>query len=397
MTKNFIDQILKARMHTKLFFLYLILLFTTSCNDLKNDEIPFPSTIQFVYTSDAHFGIKRATFQGGTNVDASVVNAKMIEKINTLSTLVLPVDNGVNAGKVIGGIDYFINTGDMANREETGIQSSTASWTQFTSTYINGLTLKNSSNQNTPILLLPGNHDVTNAIGFYKTMAPLTDNGSMVGIYNYMFPAASKTVATYNYSTDKIHYSKDVYGVHMVFVNMWPDETERTWIESDLKTVSSTTPVILFTHDQPTVESKHFSNPNGVHDINATDKFENLIPEVFKDGLKITDPSTLEQKSFVAFLKLHPNIKAYFHGNDNENKFYDYKGPDNDITLKTFQVDSPMKGNFSATDETKLSFQLISIDTKAKTLTARECLWNLTPTNPSAAIAWGANVTISLQ
>jgi hypothetical protein len=397
MTKNFIDQILKARMHTKLFFLYLILLFATSCNDLKNDEIPFPSTIQFVYTSDAHFGIKRATFQGGTNVDASMVNAKMIEKINTLSTLVLPVDNGVNAGKVIGGIDYFINTGDMANREETGIQSSTASWTQFTSTYINGLTLKNSSNQNTPILLLPGNHDVTNAIGFYKTMAPLTDNGSMVGIYNYMFPAASKTVATYNYSTDKIHYSKDVYGVHMVFVNMWPDETERTWIESDLKTVSSTTPVILFTHDQPTVESKHFSNPNGVHDINATDKFENLIPEVFKDGLKITDPSTLEQKSFVAFLKLHPNIKAYFHGNDNENKFYDYKGPDNDITLKTFQVDSPMKGNFSATDETKLSFQLISIDTKAKTLTARECLWNSTPTNPSAAIAWGANVTISLQ
>ena len=397
MTRNFIDQILKARMLTKLFFLSLILVSATSCKELENDETPVQSTIQFVYTSDAHFGIKRATFQGGTNVDASVVNAKMVEKINTLSTLVLPVDNGVNAGKVIGGIDYFINTGDMANREETGIQSSTASWTQFASTYINGLTLKNSTNQNTPILLLPGNHDVTNAIGFYKTMAPLTDNGSMVGIYNYMFPTATKTVATYNYSTDKIHYSKDVYGVHMVFVNMWPDETERTWIESNLKTVSSTTPVILFTHDQPTVESKHFTNPNGVHDINATDKFENLIPEVFKDGTKITDPSTLEQKSFVAFLKLHPNIKAYFHGNDNENKFYDYKGPDNDITLKTFQVDSPMKGNFSATDETKLSFQLISIDTKTKTLTARECLWNSTPTNPSSAIVWGANVTISLQ
>jgi len=397
MTRNFIDQILKARMLTKLFFLSLILVSATSCKELENDETPVQSTIQFVYTSDAHFGIKRATFQGGTNVDASVVNAKMVEKINTLSTLVLPVDNGVNAGKVIGGIDYFINTGDMANREETGIQSSTASWTQFTSTYINGLTLKTSTNQNTPILLLPGNHDVTNAIGFYKTMAPLTDNGSMVGIYNYMFPTATKTVATYNYSTDKIHYSKDVYGVHMVFVNMWPDETERTWIESNLKTVSSSTPVILFTHDQPTVESKHFTNPNGVHDINATDKFENLIPEVFKDGTKITDPSTLEQKSFVAFLKLHPNIKAYFHGNDNENKFYDYKGPDNDITLKTFQVDSPMKGNFSATDETKLSFQLISIDTKTKTLTARECLWNSTPTNPSSAIVWGANVTISLQ
>jgi len=55
-----------------------------------------------------------------------------------------------------------------------------------------------------------------------------------------------------------------------------------------------------------------------------------------------------------------------------------------------------MKGNISGSDETKLSFQLISIDTKTKTMTVRECLWNSTPTNPSAPIVWGATTTISL-
>jgi hypothetical protein len=379
--------------------LSLLLLLAISCKKDSTVVVPTSSVIQFVYSSDAHFGITRATFQGATNVNSTVVNAKLVEKINSLPTLTIPADNGVNAGKVVGGIDYFINTGDFSNREESAssIQSATVSWGQFTSTYINGLTLKNSSNTKTPVLIVAGNHDVSNAVGYYKAMLPLTDNGSMVGTYNYMFPSTPKTTTTYDYATNKIHYSKDISGVHLVFVNMWPDETERTWMTTDLNGVSTSTPVILFAHDQPNVETKHFTNPNGTGTINSTDKFENLIPEVFKDGAKtIADPSTLEQRSFVTYLKAHTNIKAYFHGNDNENKFYDYKGPDSDITLKTFQVDSPMKGNISGTDETKLSFQLISIDTKAKMMTVRECLWNSVPTNPSGPIVWGATTTISL-
>lgn len=397
MIKKIMNQLKSQRSGVyRVGILSMMVLLMVSCKDSKVEN-PAASIIQFVYTSDAHYGITRASFQGATTVNASVVNAAMVAKINTISSLTLPADNGVNAGKVVGGIDYLVNTGDFANREETGVQSATASWAQFTTNYINGLTLKNNSNQKATVLLAAGNHDVTNTLGYYKTMSPLTDNGSMVGPYNYMFSATPKTTATFSYSTDKIHYSKDVLGVHFVFVNMWPDTTERVWMTSNLSAVSSSTPVIVFAHDQPNVESKHFTNPNGTKTINATDKFENLIPEIFKDGAAITAPSTIEQRSFVTFLKAHSNIKAYFHGNDNENKFYDYKGPDNDITLKTFQVDSPMKGNFSGTDETKLSFQLVSIDTKAKTMTVRECLWNSTPTNPSAPIVWGATTTISLN
>jgi hypothetical protein len=173
-------------------------------------------------------------------------------------------------------------------------------------------------------------------------------------------------------------------------------------MEKDLKNVSSFTPVIIFTHDQPDCEAKHFTNPNGTHDINSTNKFENIVEERFKDADTIKVESILEQRSLVAFLKAHQNIKAYFHGNDNRNEFYIYKGPDNDISLNVFRVDSPVKGTISGIeaedltgDETKLSFQTIVIDGDSKTMTVRECLWN---TSGSASpIIWGANSTISLK
>jgi len=55
-----------------------------------------------------------------------------------------------------------------------------------------------------------------------------------------------------------------------------------------------------------------------------------------------------------------------------------------------------MKGNVSKADETKLSFQLISIDSIAKTMSVRECLWDPDSTNASAPMAWGQTSTISL-
>jgi hypothetical protein len=351
--------------------------------------------VQFVYTSDSHYGITRAAFQGKTKVDAGVVNAVLVAKINSLPTLTLPADGGINGGKLIGGIDYVINTGDIANREETGIQSASASWLQFKNDYIDGLTLTNNMEQKSMLLLLPGNHDVSNAIGYYKTMVPTKDSSSMVNIYNLMM-SSSRPSGNYNYANEKIHYSKDISGIHFMFVNMWPDSAERVWMDNDLKNVSVSTPVIIFTHDQPEVESKHFTNPNGTHNINSTDKYENLLIERFKDGSTTSVPSTIEQKAFVAFIKSHKNIVAYFHGNDNDNEFYTYKGPDSDISLNTFRVDSPMKGNISSSDETKLSFQLISLDTKSMTMTVRECLWNSTPSNPSAPIVFGSSKTFAL-
>jgi len=338
--------------------------------------------VQFVYTSDLHYGISR-TFRGTEKTAANLVNETMIRQINTLPGVSFPSDGGVNANKKVGSIDYFIITGDITNRQQVGIQSATASWAQFSADYLNaGVTLKNSKNQKVSFLLACGNHDVSNAIGYPKPMIPLTDATSMVNIYNQMLaPSTPKTNETYNYSIDKINYTKEIGGVHFMFVTMWPDSTNRIWMEKDLANVSSATPVIILTHDEPECEAKHFTNPNGSHDMNATDNFENLLEEKLKDGSITKSPTTIEQRGFVNFIKAHRNIKAYFHGNTNFNEFRSYTGPDKDIDLKIFRVDSPMKGKFSGLDskegrgdESKLSFQVISMDGENKILTVRECL-----------------------
>jgi len=351
--------------------------------------------IQFVFTSDVHYGITRKAFRGNENVDAHIVNTAMIAQINTLPGIVLPDDKGVRSGKKIGCVDYLVETGDIANRQEPPYQPATASWKQFTKDYFHQLVIKNNSGKPTQLLFVPGNHDVSNAIGFYREMIPAIDPTSMVGIYNAMVqPSIPKTNARFNYVTDKVNYSKNISGVHFVFITIWPDSATRIWFSKDLEKVSSSTPVILFAHDPPEGDMKHFTNPNGAHDINATDKFENLLPEQFKD---VTQSTVIEQNGLVAFLKAHPNIKAYFHGHTNYNEMYTYKGPDNDIALSTFRADSPMKGRYSAVDETKLSFQFITIDTRTKQMTVRECLWDTDPTNPLKTVVWVTNKTMSLQ
>ena len=355
--------------------------------------------IQMIYTSDSHYGITRANFQGAANVDAHVVNAAMVAKMNGMSILSFPADNGIKAGQLVGPIDYIINTGDISNRSESAsaYQSSAASWAQFATDYLGGVTLKNRSNQNAQFLLAPGNHDVSNAIGYYKTLNPLTDKTSIVNIYNQMMkPTTPKTTSDYNYTTDKINYSKNIGGVHFMFVTLWPDSTNRIWMANDLASISATMPVVIFTHDQPDIETKHLRNPNGTHTINSTDKFENMVEETCKDGLNTSVSSAMEQRGFAAFVKLHPNIKAYFHGNSNWNQFYTYTGPDNNIALKTIRVDSPMKGEPSATQENILSYQVISLDSISRNMTVRECLWNPTAIN-GAPVQWGASITFALS
>ena len=358
---------------------------------------------QFVYTSDLHYGVVR-TFQGKEKVEATTVNKAMIQQMNTLPTVTFPNDGGVNATKKVGSIDYMIITGDIANRQQKGIQSATDSWAQFSADYLGeGVTLRTKNNQKISFLLACGNHDVSNAIGYPKPMNPLTDASAMVGIYNRMLaPTTPRTNETYNYNTDKINYTKEIAGVHFMFVTMWPDSANRVWMEKDLSVVNPATPVIIFTHDEPDCEAKHFTNPNGTHDINVTDKFENLLEEQLKDGNTTKSGTIIEQRGLVTFLKAHKNIKAYFHGNTNSNEFYSYVGPDKDISLPIYRVDSPMKGSISGLeatdgkgDETKLSFQVIAIDPNTKTLTVRECLWNTA--GVASKVSWGTNSTISLK
>ena len=358
-------------------------------------------TVQFVFTSDAHYGYTRADFRGEKKVDAQKVNQAMIAKMNTIQTLTLPDDSGVNGGKAVGPVDFIVEGGDIANREEgtqdSSIQCATDSWKQFTGDYLGMLALTDAAGNKAPVYMIPGNHDVTNAIGFYKPMYPAKDAGSMAGIYNLMMkPATPVTADTYDYSKDRISYSFDKGGVHFVFITMWPDSVNRAWIEKDLKKSSSVTPVILFCHDQPDIEAKHLRNPNGSHDINKTDKFENMVADQMADGKTISASSTLEQAALEKFLSAHKNIVAYFHGNDHINRVYEWVGPDRKVTLHTVGSDSPMKGSVSAKDETKLGFDLVTIDAKNKMLTVRSAYWNADPADPSAPVVWNIPSSFSL-
>ncbi len=373
----------------------------TLCSHQGYSQNKVPGVINIVFTSDAHYGITRAKFRGDSNVTGHQVNAAMIKQINTLPNLILPTDESANSGKQVGYVDYIIEGGDIANRMEIPNQSAAASWSQFETDYMHKFDLKDGNGKPAKLLLIPGNHDISNAIGYSRPMKPLTDPTSMVKIYNMMLkPEKPLTNSDYNYTIDKVNYSYNIKGIHMQFITLWPDSAERIWMQKDLDTVAKNTPVIIFTHDQPECESKHFTNPLPPHNMTPENRFENLTSEHYKEGVvasKDDGATSVEQRGFVKFLKAHPNIKAYFHGNSNWNEFYVYHGPDKDVNLNTFRVDSPMKGKFSANDETRLSFQLITLDTQNKLLTVRECLWNTSPMDTNAKTVIGDSVTVSLK
>jgi len=350
------------------------------------------SIVQFIFTSDVHFGLTKNTFRGKTKVSALEVNKAMANSMIQLKGQFIPNDNGVNANQVINGFDATIITGDIANRMEEGVQSATNSWEEFKQVYVDSLQIKNANNQKSNLFLVPGNHDMSNAIGFHRPMAPKKDAASMLGIYNLMFP--EKQVKVFDSILNRVHYAKDINGVHFIFLSLYPDSAERVWMEKDLSNISNTTTVLLFAHSIPNVEPRFFENPNGIHDINEEDKFENLVPERYKDGKDVKGVTTIEQNEFTAFIKKHSNIKVYFHGHENYTEYYTYKGPGNDINLNCLRTDSPMKGRFSAKDETKLAFEIVTINTNTKKLTVREVLWN--QPSKTASFTWGQTATISL-
>jgi hypothetical protein len=375
-------------------FVFVFLLLLLSCNQTEiSSPIKVPIQLQasdrnqitqLVFAADLHYGLTRV-FRGNV-VAANIVNEAMVKQINMLPKTIFPADGGVNAGNEIDFIDYVAIGGDITNRQQSGIQPASTSWTQFSVDFLKGVTIKNKRNENTEFLLTPGNHDVSNTIGYYKTLSPSTDNTAVVNIYNLMLkPANPKTAATYNYATDKPNYSKDVAGAHLMFVTMWPDSANRKWMEMDLEKVSPSTPVLIFTHDPAAGEPSHFTNPLGNYSL--TSDYENEIQEHFKGSLDL-------QREFATFLKVHKNIKAYFHGHTNYNEYYTFVGPDGDLNLHVYRVDSPMKGAVSASDESKLSFQVVSIDGKSKKMTVRECFYNAL--GITSSLTWGATSTIEL-
>lgn len=344
----------------------------------------------------------RATFRGRRDVDARVVNAALVAAINTVSDARFPSDHGVGAGRRVGPVDFVVEAGDVTNRQEDSdeatVQAASASWNQFVHDYLEGLRLRDASGARTPVFVVPGNHEASNAVGFYRHMSPPTDATPLVEINNRMLRLQPpKTMATFDYQRDRTFFTHDFGGIHFVFLHVWPDSVMRARMEQDLKTVSAQTPVVIFTHDQPDVESKHFVNPNGAHGVNGTDKFENLLADVFADGSTIDAPSFVEQAQFEEFLRRHRNVTAYFHGNSNWHQVYEWNGPNRSVRLHTVRVDSPMKGAVSALDETKLSFAVVTIDLAERTMSVRKCLWNTDPVHLSALVRWGETVTTTLE
>lgn len=364
--------------------------------------------VTFVFTSDVHFGLSRGKFRNATYVDAAIVNAAMVQKINLLPATSLPDDGGLHAGRPVGPVDFVVITGDLTNREElypVPIQSSAASWAQFKACFIDGLKLTDPQGQPTALYLVPGNHDVSNSIGSPSVLRPVTDATAMTEIYNRMMhPAAPITPAQFRYPQHRTTYSHDIGGAHCIFLTMWPDSYTRAWIDRDLQTVSADTPVFLFCHDPPDIDARHLINPNGDHSINRDDGFENLVSDVYADGdvgkhnAKPDGSTKVEQQALAAFLRRHPNIVGYFHGHSNWNEFYTWAGPEGDLHLNTFRADSPLKGKNSKVD-TLLSFQVIVYNAGEHRLTARECLWNAKgkADGPTVPVGWGESKTVSLR
>ena len=364
--------------------------------------------VQFLYSSDPHFGIQtQGGFQGSSGpVDAVVVNRQAVRAMNRLPALLAPPDHGVHSGQPFGSFQFLAITGDIANRQELGppaVQSATASWAQFQETYGAGLTLHNEEGRALPLFLTPGNHDISNAIGYPKPLSPATDATAMVGLYNAAMPGARITRAGFDYRKHKVFYSKDFGGVHFLFLNLWPDSDMRARIDADIRALPApaTTPVVLLMHMPPNQEAKNFLDPaSGNSGLVFANGFQNLLADRAQPGGLKRQEATLTARALsdlADFLQAHRTIVAWFHGHENWNEFSTWDGGRGAaLALPVFRVDSPMKGRFSSLDERRLSFQVVSIDPGASTMTVRECLWNSSG-RPDGPIAWGESASVSLK
>ncbi len=217
-----------------------------------------PSTeVQFVFTSDAHYGLTKASFRSASNVSAHIVNMALVAKVNTLPATRFPDDGGIGAGRSVGALDFLVEGGDVANREEgtgpTAIQSAALSWSQFVADYYEGLTVKDRTGLRAQLYVVPGNHEASNAAGFYKPMTPAIDKTPMVEIFNRMLtPTPPKRSATFDYARDRVIHSKDIGGVHFIFLQVWADSAGRAWMESVFPSApcSRTAGIVNVHHDR---------------------------------------------------------------------------------------------------------------------------------------------------
>ena len=98
-------------------------------------------------------------------------------------------------------------------------------------------------------------------------------------------------------------------------------------------------PVFVVPGNHDASDAKHLENPNAAHDMNVRDRFENLLADRLADGTTIDAATTIEQ----------------------------------------------------ATDESRLSFHVATVDVATRQITVRECLWP-----PPDHLIWGESATKAL-
>ncbi len=379
---------------------------------------PLSDIVNFVYTSDNHYGIVRPIFRGNFNVPSPVVNEAMIARMNTLPAQSFPNDGGVGAGQSVGHVDFLMDTGDLANRSESqsaiaatnitylgagvsypGNSAYTApvsavTWGQWQHDFLGDantgnragglLTLTDSQGLGIPVFLSPGNHDVNDAIGMTGKISPANvDATSFVKIYNRMTPYSSQAPITTNVFANpanytnvnlRVNYSFNAGGVHVQCVNMFPDKNILNWMSADLANVPASTPVFLFCHvplNMAATETKVFGSPTNTSSSAGAD-----IPLTLSGVDSPTSYVDMNAaKQYVAdWLVAHPNVRALFSGHDNFNGATNWNGqdPNNNIIaardaawagVTLFRVDSPMKGDISGVSSTSGSLTGIGMET----------------------------------
>lgn len=333
--------------------------------------------IRFVFVSDLHYGLERE-FRG-QETSAEEVNRVMAAAVRALSGQVFPDDGALGAGERIGALDFVICGGDIANRMEKGVQTAAESWAQFARTWL--------AEGMPRMWLLPGNHDISNAIGYTRELSPARDATCAAEIYNRtMQPREAVTATTFRYDEDRVVRVFDCAGVRFALVGIWPDSKARKGLDSLLK---GEAPCLLFTHMPPEAEAERFTNPRGRHTINRTDGFENLICDTC--SVDAAGSPRREYGRLAAFLKEHPSIRVWFHGHTNYQEYYRWTGPEGDLSLPVFRVDSPMKGEISGEEERQLSFQVVCLESESLEMSVREYRWN----DPEQR--WGSCVQLRLQ
>lgn len=174
--------------------------------------------------------------------------------------------------------------------------------------FLGVLNLTNGGGQPTPLLFVPGNHNVSFAIVRPDGLFPEVDATAMVELYNRtMRPAVPRTKATYRYVTDQVFSARDFGGVHCVFLSVGCDGAARLWMAAELKRVPASMPALLFAHNPPKVGARHFTAPRRAAG-GSREKIEAVIGDVDADAPAADGPAEIEQRQFAMFLKALRNI-----------------------------------------------------------------------------------------